>query len=378
MPSYRSLPSTANTYLYSRFVSEIERMAPRASISRFRYAPSVPNNNLQMRRNRLRTRAATTETDKINHQASLNIEKALEYLDEYLKPLEGKPGVADENSAVALMEALTEAGTSRGFGGARQVPKKSYSLEELRINKIRPERLLSPEDKTLNKISDRLSLALAAGIGALAYGEHWSLSQFIGAAAAVAFGVVADQVAARGGVGALLLDTAGRTLSAEYRDRVSAHEAGHFLIAYLVGILPQAYTLSALEAFRRYGAFNVQAGTLFCDSAFQKEIASGRLSSGSLDKYTCVALAGVATEYLQFGVAEGGIGDVQQLDGLLKALKFTQAKADDEIRWAVLNTVTLLRRHEDIHRKLAEAMLRGASVGEGILIIERGLAAPED
>jgi len=91
-----------------------------------------------------------------------------------------------------------------------------------------------------------------------------------------------------------------------------------------------------------------------------------------------VALAGVATEYLQFGVAEGGIGDVQQLDGLLKALKFTQAKADDEIRWAVLNTVTLLRRHEDIHRKLAEAMLRGASVGEGILIIERGLAAPED
>lgn len=44
----------------------------------------------------------------------------------------------------------------------------------------------------------------------------------------------------------------------------------------------------------RYGAFNVQAGTQFCDSAFQAEIAKGTLSSTSLDKYCCVALAGSA------------------------------------------------------------------------------------
>ena len=39
----------------------------------------------------------------------------------------------------------------------------------------------------------------------------------------------------------------------------------------------------------------MQAGTLFCDAAFQREVASGTLSSASLDRYTCVALAGVAT-----------------------------------------------------------------------------------
>ena len=39
----------------------------------------------------------------------------------------------------------------------------------------------------------------------------------------------------------------------------------------------------------------MQAGTLFCDSAFQREVATGTLSSTSLDRYTCVALAGVAT-----------------------------------------------------------------------------------
>jgi hypothetical protein len=46
---------------------------------------------------------------------------------------------------------------------------------------------------------------------------------------------------------------------------------------------------------RRYGALNVQAGTLFCDSAFQREVAAGTMSSASLDQYTCVALAGVTT-----------------------------------------------------------------------------------
>lgn len=45
----------------------------------------------------------------------------------------------------------------------------------------------------------------------------------------------------------------------------------------------------------RYGALNMQAGTLFCDTAFQREVATGSLSNASLDRYTCVALAGVTT-----------------------------------------------------------------------------------
>lgn len=71
----------------------------------------------------------------------------------------------------------------------------------------------------------------------------------------------------------------------------------------------------------------MQAGCQFCDSAFQAEVASGRLTSGSLDTYSCVALAGVATEWLRFGHAEGGMADVQQLDRLLQALRFTQVGA---------------------------------------------------
>ena len=36
----------------------------------------------------------------------------------------------------------------------------------------------------------------------------------------------------------------------------------------------------------------MQAGTQFCDAAFQSEVKTGKLSSASLDTYSCVALAG--------------------------------------------------------------------------------------
>jgi hypothetical protein len=55
-----------------------------------------------------------------------------------------------------------------------------------------------------------------------------------------------------------------------------------------------------------------------------------------------------------------------------------QSKADAQVRWAVLNVVTLLRRHERVHDELAEAMQRGASVGECIAVIESQLASSQD
>lgn len=61
---------------------------------------------------------------------------------------------------------------------------------------------------------------------------------------------VADQVGTGGGVEALLLDSAARRLSSSYAARVATHEAGHFLVAYLLGLLPRSYTLSSWDAFQ--------------------------------------------------------------------------------------------------------------------------------
>ena len=60
------------------------------------------------------------------------------------------------------------------------------------------------------------------------------------------------QVGNQGGLEALAVDTAGRVLSRTYAQRVALHEAGHFLVAYLLGVLPRGYTLSSLDAFQKW------------------------------------------------------------------------------------------------------------------------------
>jgi hypothetical protein len=88
-------------------------------------------------------------------------------------------------------------------------------------------------------------------------------------------------------------------------------------------VIPPPLTLPLIAPLPpfSYRALNIQAGCQFCDRSFESEVASGRMSSTSLDHYSCVALAGVVTEYLRFGQAEGGLGDVAQLDRLLQALQ---------------------------------------------------------
>lgn len=56
-------------------------------------------------------------------------------------------------------------------------------------------------------------------------------------------------------------------------------------------------------------------------------------------------------------------------------MQFSQRKADDQVRWALLNVVTILRRHAKTHRQLAEAMSSGKSVGQCILLIEESLSS---
>ena len=68
---------------------------------------------------------------------------------------------------------------------------------------------------------------------------------------------------------------------------------------------------------------------------------------------------------------------MQQLDNLLRALRFTQAKADSEVRWAVLNVVSLLRKYQKVQDKLADAMIAQASVAECIAIIENEIDEQE-
>ncbi|XP_058213916.1 uncharacterized protein LOC131325603 [Rhododendron vialii] len=96
-----------------------------------------------------------------------------------------------------------------------------------------------------------------------------------------------------------------------------------------------------------------------------------------LNRFLCIPIAGVATEYLLYGQAEGGLADINKLDMLLKGLSFTQKKAYSQVRWAVLNTVLTLRHHEGARAKLAEGMSEGRSVGFCIDSIEKTINAAD-
>ena len=90
-------------------------------------------------------------------------------------------------------------------------------------------------------------------------------------------------------------------------------------------------------------------------------------------KYCCIALAGVAQEYIDHGNAEGGMNDILQLDYLLNGLGFSQKKADDQIRWAALNTVLVLKQNQGVINALARNMSEEASLTKCILSIEENL-----
>ncbi|KAK4850542.1 hypothetical protein QYF36_007640 [Acer negundo] len=277
----------------------------------------------------------------------------------------------NDREALSLVKDLQgKPGGLRCFGAARQVPQRLYTLDELKLNGIDTSSLLSPVDATLGSIERNLQLAAVSG-GVAAWNVFdFNPQQIFYLSLALLFLWTLDSVSFNGGVGSLVIDTIGHTFSQKYHNRVIQHEAGHFLIAYLVGILPKGYTLSSLEALKKEGSLNLQAGTAFVDFEFLEEVNTGKVSATTLNRFSCIALAGVATEYLLYGYAEGGLADINKLDVILQGLGFTQKKADSQVRWSVLNTVLLLRRHKGARAKLAEAMTMGKSVGSCIEIIE--------
>ena len=96
-------------------------------------------------------------------------------------------------------------------------------------------------------------------LGGWIFAAHPGGNQITGTLVTGAGVLAADQIAFGGGMEALVLDTLAQATSPSYKNRLQLHEAAHFLVAYLMGILPKGYTLSSLDAYDKYGALNVQA-----------------------------------------------------------------------------------------------------------------------
>lgn len=173
-------------------------------------------------------------------------------------------------------------------------------------------------------------------------------------------------------------DTIVKTVNPKYREVVLQHEAGHLLVAYLMGNPIQGCLLDSWAALKdgRFGG--VQAGTIFYDPELGQNMASGKLSRTCLDRYSIVVMAGIAAEAMKNGQAEGGSSDEDGLIRLLIGLDGGQtwdpARIQSQARWGASQAFLLLRDHASAYEDLCNSLREGATIGKAIMAIEGALA----
>ena len=169
----------------------------------------------------------------------------------------------------------------------------------------------------------------------------------------------------------LLLDWVAGTRS-EYRDRILHHEAGHFLVAYLLGIPITGYTLTAWEAFQQ-GKPGLGGVTFDTQELSPDPLAAGEVRL-TLERFCTVWMAGIAAEILVYDSAEGGAEDRQKLREALTSLGLPTNQYPMKERWATLQAQGMIEENFSAYEALVEAMKQRASVTECFEVIAKASA----
>lgn len=148
--------------------------------------------------------------------------------------------------------------------------------------------------------------------------------------------------------------------SADYRDRIIHHEAGHFLVATLLGVPVTGYALSAWEALRQ--GQQAQGGVRFEDGNLQAQLEEGYVTGATVDRYCQVWLAGGVAEQLVYGTVEGAGDDRQKVRRLLAYLPVSPQDRQQKQRWATLQAKSMLQRHWDSYETLVQLLRDNALV----------------
>jgi hypothetical protein len=181
-----------------------------------------------------------------------------------------------------------------------------------------------------------------------------------------------DQASWNGTLGNLLVNGLSR-LSGEERQRVLHHEAGHFLVAYLLDIPVTGYTLSAWQAWRQ--GIPGLGGVQFDTTKLDDPLKTGQISAQLLNRYCTVWMAGIAAEQHVYGEARGGQDDRQKFTLLWQQLRRPQAEAKMRQRWATLQAQTLLEKHAEAYQALVAAMGLGTSAADCLSLLQAQVAA---
>ncbi|MBV6627730.1 MAG: ATP-dependent Zn protease [Rivularia sp. (in: Bacteria)] len=170
-----------------------------------------------------------------------------------------------------------------------------------------------------------------------------------------------DSWSLEGRGGTLFLDLIGG-FSPEYRERILHHEAGHFLVAHVLGVPVTGYTLSAWEAFKQKQ--KGLAGVTFDDVELLSQLEKGAITTRILERYYTIWMAGIAAEKLVYEDASGGADDKNKLKGVLKSLGCSDSFCNQKQRFSVLQAKTLLENNWSAYQTLVDTMRKRATVKE--------------
>ena len=170
-----------------------------------------------------------------------------------------------------------------------------------------------------------------------------------------------DNFSFQGKGGTIVLDWLAR-FSPTYKERILHHEAGHFLVAHLLGISVNGYTLSAWEAWRKGQAG--QGGIILEDNEIAQQLERGKIGVSMVERYCNIWMAGIAAEMLVFKSAEGGGDDKAKLNQFLTALGFEERIFEQKQRFHLLQAKNLIQENWEIYQSLVEAMRKGVAVEE--------------
>lgn len=314
---------------------------------------------------------------KRNPMINLNREDARVFLNN-IDSLEPKPSNSNEinerkllDTCVYLYKRFERQHVLRGFGciSNDEYPEKSGDISASKLQSISgvPIDALTPARKT--------GLWFLAGVS-LFLGEY-ALGTSIGVdplytfipLSFLLFGI--DQLRFQGAY----FESFYQSIFPEYREKIIDHEAGHFLVAYLLGLPIRGCVTNAWDGLEKYPGLGVQAGTIYYDTKLQEEIANQKVSRISLDRLSIVTMAGIAAEALKYGKAEGGVMDEQQLIGFFTSLQqpWNLLRIQEQARWAALQAILILKEHKESYAALVDALTEKKSVGDCILAIEDNL-----
>lgn len=191
------------------------------------------------------------------------------------------------------------------------------------------------------------------------------LSPTIPVLATVAFLGIAtlDNFSFQGRGGTIVLDWLSR-FSDNYQERIIYHEAGHFLVAHLLGFTISDYTLNAWDAWKK--GQPGQGGITLVDQEIEKQIEKGEISAQIIDRYCTIWMGGIAAEMLVFASAEGGNDDHSKLTEILQVLGFSKTICQQKQRFYLLQAKNLIQTNWLSYENLVTAMKKGATVSECI------------